>query len=148
MHTGVGFYGRDASVGGSSNVHRSGTAIEGDVRERIDLDQVNAIGGALNNSTIRGRYLHHTKVGVWLDGPMANLRIRNNVNVRPQHRSDDGLAMWSEKTEDANDTFDHNTVQMPVLANGIAIYGGRNITVSNNVVADPPVVPPPPPSSW
>jgi hypothetical protein len=28
-------------------------------------------------------------------------------------------------------------VQTPVLANGIAIYGGRDNTVSNNVVADP-----------
>jgi hypothetical protein len=33
--------------------------------------------------------------------------------------------------------FDHNTVQIPSLANGIAIYGGRDNTVSNNIVADP-----------
>ena len=45
--------------------------------------------------------------------------------------------MWSEKTEDANDTFDHNTVQTPVLANGIALYGGTDNTVSNNLIADP-----------
>ncbi len=43
-HTGVGFYGRDAAAGGSSNVGLSGFAIEGDVRERIDVDQVNGIG--------------------------------------------------------------------------------------------------------
>src|SRR5882762_463315 len=30
IHTGVGFYGKDASVGGSTNVHLSGFAIEGD----------------------------------------------------------------------------------------------------------------------
>ena len=41
VHTGVGFYGKDAADGGSSNVHLSGFAIEGDVRERIDTDQVN-----------------------------------------------------------------------------------------------------------
>ena len=51
VHTGVGFYGKDAAVGGSTNVHLSGFAIEGDVRERIDTDQVNGIGGALSNST-------------------------------------------------------------------------------------------------
>ena len=45
--------------------------------------------------------------------------------------------MWSETTADANNTFDHNTVQTPVLANGIAIYGGTDNTVSNNLVADP-----------
>jgi hypothetical protein len=158
IHTGVGFYGKDASVGGSANVHLSGFAIEGDVRERIDTDQVNGIGGALSNSTIDGLYIHHTKVGMWFDGPMTNLTITNNqiadqiadgVNFHTgvtnslvqnnfiRNTGDDGLAMWSEKTADANDTFDHNTVQTPVLANGIAVYGGTDNTVSNNLVADP-----------
>ena len=158
VHTGVGFYGKDASVGGSTNVHLSGFAIEGDVRERIDTDQVNGIGGALSNSTIDGLYIHHTKVGIWLDGPMTNLKITNNViadqiadginfhtgvtnslvrNNFIRNTGDDALAMWSEKVADANDTFDHNTVQTPVLANGIAIYGGTDNTVSNNLVADP-----------
>jgi hypothetical protein len=158
VHTGVGFYGKDASVGGSTNVHLSGFAIEGDVRERIDTDQVNGIGGALSNSTIDGLYMQHTKVGIWLDGPMTNLKLTNNVIVDQiadginfhtgvtnstasnnfiRNTGDDGLAMWSEKAQDANDTFDHNTVQTPVLANGIAIYGGTDNTVSNNLIADP-----------
>jgi hypothetical protein len=158
IHTGVGFYGRDASVGGSTNVHLSGFAIEGDVRERIDTDQVNGIGGALSNSTIDGLYIQHTKVGMWFDGPMTNLHITNNqiadqiadgVNFHIgvtnsvvsnnfiRNTGDDGMAMWSDKIADANDTFDHNTVQTPVLANGIALYGGTDNTVSNNLVADP-----------
>ena len=45
--------------------------------------------------------------------------------------------MWSETTADAGNTFDHNTVQTPVLANGIALYGGTDNTISNNLVADP-----------
>ena len=65
MHTGVGFYGKDASAGGSHNVHLSGFAIEGDVRERIDTDQVNGIGGSLSDSTIDGLYIQHTKVGLF-----------------------------------------------------------------------------------
>ncbi|MFJ6214953.1 glycosyl hydrolase family 28-related protein [Streptomyces sp. NPDC092296] len=158
VHTGVGFYGKDASAGGSSNVHLSGFAIEGDVRERIDTDQVNGIGGSLSNSTIDGLYIHHTKVGMWFDGPMSHLKITNNViadqiadginfhtgvtdsvvsNNFIRNTGDDALAMWSETTEDARDTFDHNTVQTPVLANGIAIYGGTDNTVSGNLVADP-----------
>jgi hypothetical protein len=158
VHTGVGFYGKDASLGGSTNVHLSGFAIEGDVRERIDTDQVNGIGGALSNSTIDGLYIQHTKVGMWFDGPMTNLSITNNVIVDQiadglnfhtgvtnsvvsnnfiRNSGDDGLAMWSEKIADAGNTFDHNTVQTPVLANGIAIYGGTDNTVSNNLVADP-----------
>lgn len=158
VHTGVGFYGKYPADGGSSNVHLSGFAIEGDVRERIDSDQVNGIGGALNNSTIEGLYIHHTKVGMWFDGPMSNLTVRDNIivdqiadginfhtgitdslvaNTFIRNTGDDGLAMWSDKTEDANNTFDHNTVQTPVLANGIALYGGTDNTISNNLVADP-----------
>ncbi|MCW2877407.1 MAG: hypothetical protein JWQ95_1507 [Sphaerisporangium sp.] len=158
VHTGVGFYGKYTSAGGSDNVHLSGFAIEGDVRERIDNDQVNGIGGALSNSTVDGLYFHHTKVGLWFDGPMSNLRITNNVIVDQiadglnfhtgvtnsvvsnnfiRNTGDDGLAMWSEKTADSGNTFDHNTVQTPVLANGIAIYGGTDTTVSNNLIADP-----------
>jgi hypothetical protein len=63
------------------------------------------------------------------DSVVSNNFIRNT--------GDDGLAMWSEHTEDARDVFDHNTVQTPVLANGIALYGGTDNTVSNNLVADP-----------
>ena len=158
VHTGVGFYGKDASAGGSNNVHLSGFAIEGDVRERIDTDQVNGIGGSFNNSSFDALYIQHTKAGIWLDGPMTNVTISNNVIVDQladginfhtgvthstasnnfiRNTGDDALAMWSDKTADANDTFDHNTVQTPVLANGIALYGGTDNTVSNNLVADP-----------
>ena len=72
VHTGVGFYGKDAADGGSRNVHLSGFTIDGDVRERIDTDQVNGIGGAISDSTIDGLYIRHTKVGLWFDGPMTN----------------------------------------------------------------------------
>ena len=162
VHTGVGFYGKYAADGGSHNVHLSNFAVEGDVRERIDTDQVNGIGGALSDSTIDGLYIHHTKVGIWLDGPMNNVTIANTViadqiadginfhqgvtnskvvNSLIRNTADDGLAMWSQAgqpgIENANNVFDHNTVQSPSLANGIAIYGGRDNTVSNNVVADP-----------
>ena len=164
VHTGVGFYGKYAADGGSSDVHLSGFTIEGDVRERIDADQVNGIGGALSDSTIDGVYIHHTKVGIWLDGPMHNVTIANTViadqiadganfhqgvtnstvvNSLIRNTGDDALAMWSQtvggrpQVEDSGNVFDHNTIQSPVLANGIAVYGGRDNTVSNNVVADP-----------
>ncbi|MEU2988203.1 glycosyl hydrolase family 28-related protein [Micromonospora aurantiaca] len=157
-HTGVGFYGRDAADGGSSDVHLSGFAIEGDVRERIDTDQVNAVGGALNHSTIDGLYLHHTKVGMWFDGPMTGLRVTNTViadqiadglnfhtgvthssvtNSVVRNSGDDALAMWSEGTANASNTFAYNTLQSPVLANGIALYGGTDLTVAHNLIADP-----------
>ena len=158
VHTGVGFYGRYAADGGSTNVHLSGFSIIGDVRERVDTDQVNGIGGALSDSTVSGLYIQHTKVGIWLDGPMDNVRITNNIIVDQiadglnfhtgvtdsvasnnfiRNTGDDAMAMWSDGTADANDTFDHNTVQTPVLANGIAVYGGTDNTLSGNLVADP-----------
>jgi hypothetical protein len=158
VHTGVGFYGKYATDGGSSNVHLSGFAIEGDVRERVDTDQVNGIGGAMSDSTIDGLYIRHTKVGLWFDGPMANVRVTNSIVVDQiadalnfhtgvtdsivsnnfiRNTGDDAVAMWSQTTANANNTFDHNTVQTPTLANGIAIYGGADNTISNNLIADP-----------
>ena len=164
VHTGVGFYGKDAVDGGSSDVHLSNFAIEGDVRERIDTDQVNGVGGAMSDSTIDGLYIHHTKVGLWFDGPMDNLTVRNTIvvdviadainfrrgvtNSRVENSffrntGDDAMAMWSHNVstvatdENANNVYDHNTIQTPTLANGIAIYGGRDNTISNNIVADP-----------
>ncbi|MGW9185066.1 glycosyl hydrolase family 28-related protein [Agromyces sp. NPDC055661] len=158
VHTGVGFYGRDVADGGSRNVHLSDFAIRGDVRERIDTDQVNGIGGAMSDSTIERLHIEHTKVGLWFDGPMQDLVVRDNIVVDQiadalnfhtgvtdslvagnfiRNTGDDGLAMWSEGTANARNTFDRNTVQTPTLANGIAIYGGIDNTVSNNLVADP-----------
>ncbi|GIG21692.1 mycodextranase [Cellulomonas chitinilytica] len=158
VHTGVGFYGKDAAQGGSHGVHLSGFAIRGDVRERIDTDQVNGVGGAMSDSTIDGLYIQHTKVGLWFDGPMSGTTVQNTMVVDQiadglnfhtgvtgstvrnsvfRNTGDDGLAMWSEHTADAGNTFDHDTVQTPTLANGIAIYGGTDTTVSANLVADP-----------
>lgn len=161
-HTGVGFYGKDAADGGSRDVHLSGFAIEGDVRERIDTDQVNAIGGAFHDSSFSDLHIQHTKVGMWFDGPMSNVVVERNVIVDQiadalnfhlgvtdsiarhnfvRNTGDDGLAMWAEARggaapTNARNVFERNTVQTPTLANGIAIYGGTDITVSGNLVAD------------
>jgi hypothetical protein len=139
-------------------VHLADFAIEGDVRERIDTDQVNGIGGAMSDSSIHGLHIRHTKVGLWFDGPMHDVSVTGNIIVDQiadalnfhtgvtdsvasgnfvRNTGDDGLAMWAETTTNTGNTFDHNTVQTPTLANGIAIYGGTDNTVSNNLVADP-----------
>ena len=151
-----GFYGNDAP-NASTNVHLADFAIFGDVQERNDGAQVNGIGGALSNSTVDRLWIEHDKVGAWMDGPMDNLvfsgmRIRNvtadginfhkgvtnskvtNSDIR--NAGDDGLATWSDSVADANDSFDHNTVQYPILANGIAIYGGHDNFVTDNRVID------------
>ena len=151
-----GFYGNYAP-NGSSGVHLSDFAIFGDVQERNDGAQVNGIGGALNNSTVDRVWIEHEKVGAWMDGPFTNLvlngmRIRNvtadGVNFHNgvtnskvtnsdlRNLGDDGLATWAEQNADVNDSFDHNTVQYPILANGIAIYGGHDNFVTDNRVID------------
>ncbi|NUR48623.1 MAG: choice-of-anchor D domain-containing protein [Hamadaea sp.] len=151
-----GFYGGWAPNGGSG-VHLADFAIFGNVQERNDGDQVNGIGGALSNSTVDRVWIEHMKVGAWLDGPMTNLvlsgmRIRNvtadGVNFHNgvtnskvtnsdlRNLGDDGLATWSDTNADVNDSFDHNTVQYPILANGIAIYGGHDNFVTDNRVVD------------
>ncbi|MFT7835479.1 glycosyl hydrolase family 28-related protein [Saccharothrix sp. BKS2] len=158
VHTGVGFYGKPAAEGGSRNVHLRGFAIEGDVRERVDTDQVNGIGGALSDSSVDGLYIHRTKVGLWLDGPMSGLSVTNNVIVDQvadalnfhsgvtdsvvrgnfvRNTGDDGLAMWSQHAQNARNRFERNTVQSPVLANGVALYGGTDNAVEGNLIADP-----------
>ncbi|MDN3356686.1 choice-of-anchor D domain-containing protein [Actinomadura sp. DC4] len=151
-----GFYG-DNAPSGSTGVHLADFAIFGDVQERNDGAQVNGIGGALSNSTVDRVWIEHEKVGAWMDGPMSNLvfsgmRIRNvtadGVNFHDgvtgskvtnsdlRNLGDDGLATWADQNADANDSFDHDTVQYPILANGIAIYGGHDNTVSDNRVID------------
>jgi hypothetical protein len=151
-----GFYGNNAPAG-STGVHLADFAIFGDVQERNDGAQVNGIGGALNDSTVDRVWIEHEKVGAWMDGPMTGLvfsgmRIRNTtadgVNFHDgvtnskvtgsdlRNLGDDGLATWADQNADANDSFDHDTVQYPILANGIAIYGGHDNTVSDNRVID------------
>ncbi|UWP79465.1 choice-of-anchor D domain-containing protein [Dactylosporangium fulvum] len=152
----IGFYGNYPPTP-SANVHLADFAIFGNVQERNDGDQVNGIGGAMSNSTVDRVWIEHTKVGAWMDGPFTNLvfnqmRLRNytadainfhngvtnsrvtNSDVR--NAGDDGLAMWAEQNADANNSFDHNTVQYPILANGIAIYGGRDNVVADNRIVD------------
>jgi hypothetical protein len=152
----IGFYGNFAPTP-SANVHLADFAIFGNVQERNDGDQVNGIGGAMNNSTVDRVWIEHTKVGAWMDGPFDNLvfstmRLRNftadgvnfhngvtnsrvtNSDIR--NAGDDALATWAEQNADSNDSFDHNTVQYPILANGIAIYGGHDNFVTDNRVID------------
>jgi hypothetical protein len=151
-----GFYGNYEPTG-STAVHLADFAIFGNVQERNDANQVNGIGGSLSNSTVDRVWIEHEKVGAWMDGPMDSLvftgmRIRNTTadginfhdgvtnskvtNSDLRNLGDDGLATWSESNADTGDSFDHDTVQYPILANGIAIYGGHDNFVTDNRVID------------
>ncbi len=153
---GVGVYGTYAPTP-STGVHLSDFAIFGEVQQRNDADQVNAIGGSLAQSSVTNMWLQHTKVGMWLDGPFDGLRISrvrildttaDGINFHDgithssvtdtfvRNTGDDGLAMWSDKNPDTHDVFAHNSVQVPTLANNIAVYGGADNIVAHNEVTD------------
>ena len=108
------------------------------------------------NTTIQNIWMEHMKVGVWsantkslaiqgcrirntyadginLCSLTSNAVVRNN-NVR--NTGDDGIAIWPWLADSTNNVITHNTVQMPMLANGIAVYGGGNNKIENNHVLD------------
>ncbi|TDP94016.1 discoidin domain-containing protein [Labedaea rhizosphaerae] len=150
--------GQGGNTGVSSAVKLYDFAIIGEVRERVDCDQVNGIGGALGGgSVVSGLWIQHTKVGLWLDGPFDGLTVTHNTIVDQtadglnlhqgishvtvddnflRNTGDDGLAMWSEHQPDHDNTFSNNTVVAPILANNIAIYGGQDNSVTGNVVSE------------
>jgi hypothetical protein len=153
----IGLYGNPAPLGSRRVVLRN-FAIMGEVRERKDHDQVNGIGGAMGGgSLIENLWIQHVKAGLWFDGPMAGIRLRGlrildtmadglnfhrgvsdaiveNFFIR--NSGDDGLAAWSGGAADHHIAFRHNTVIAPILANGIALYGGHDLAIRSNLVAD------------
>lgn len=152
--SGIGFYSRE---GGSTDVSLSNFAIESDVGERRDSSPLAAIGGIFSRSSFSDLFLHRAKVGVWLDGPASGLILRrlritdmtaDGINLHRgisdalveqnfiRNVGDDGIASWSEKVANSRITIRNNSVLLPLLANGIALYGGRDIVVRDNLVVD------------
>jgi hypothetical protein len=156
---GVGIFGGYVADGRpSTRVHVSDLAMFGEVVDRDDNAQMNAFGGALGGgSTVTNVWIQHTKTGLWLVGPFNGLTISgcriqdtmadglmlNNgitsttvTNNFIRNTGDDGLVMWSETNADTNNAFSFNTVELPIMANNIAIYGGHDNSITDNVVAD------------
>lgn len=153
----VGLYGRRAQDGGSSNVVIRDLAILGDIHERVDEFDTTAIGGALSDSVVDNVWIQHCKCGVWVDGPLDNFSFINSritdtfadgvnfhigvTNSRVENcfirnTGDDSLAMWGQDIPNRNNKFIRNTVGIPILANNVAIYGGTDIEVSDNLIYD------------
>ncbi|BDH06704.1 discoidin domain-containing protein [Streptomyces seoulensis] len=142
----------------SGGVHLKDFAVIGEVTERVDSSPDNFVNGSLGpGSSVSGMWLQHLKVGLWLTGNNDNLVVENNrvldttadgLNLNGNARGvrvsnnflrnqgDDSLAMWSLYAPDSNSSFENNTISQPNLANGIAIYGGTDISVKNNLVSD------------
>jgi uncharacterized protein YegP (UPF0339 family) len=132
-------------------------AISGDQTSRNNDQGAAAIEGTFTSgSLIYDVWMEHTKVGLWavpatgLDA--AGLRVRDvfadglhihggSSNSRVEQSSvrntgDDSIALDTEGGTVADCTVAHNTLQSPVQANGVGVYGGSGNTVQANVISD------------
>jgi hypothetical protein len=139
-----------------------GAGLTGDRTTVQDLavrgdETADAVSGPLNDSVVQNVFLQHTRTGVQADGPSRNLVVRDSrivdqaaggvmlrkgvtgsvvENTFVRSTGDDGLAMWSQDRPNDGNTFRRNTVVATVTGSNIGLYGGRDLTVSDNVLAD------------
>lgn len=138
-------------------------AIYGNTKFRVDsISEDGFRGGAGKGSIIENIWFNHLKVGVWSEKNTDGLIIRNcrfrnlmadginlclgtkNSVIENCHfrgTGDDGIAMWAatyngNDEPSQNNVARNNTIQCPWLANGIALYGGKNQTIEGNVIYD------------
>ncbi len=152
----VGVYG-NLPPDPSTNVHLSNFAIFGEITDRVDSADVNGIGGGLQDSTISDVWIQHVKAAIWMTGPFTSLKI-NDVRIQDttadginfdggitgssvtntyvRNTGDDGMALWSSGAADSGDSFSHDTVVLPILANNFAIYGGSGNSITNDYATD------------
>jgi len=116
-------------------------------------------GQAGTGSRLENIWVEHTKVGFWVSGGTTGLvvtggRFRNLFadginfcngtsysvveNSHFRNTGDDALASWSPKKDPVNtgNVFRFNTIQVPWRANGLAIYGGKDNRIENNLCYD------------
>jgi len=135
--------------------------IDGTTTARDDNTYVdNAFyGSAGTGSVIESVWVEHKKCAVWINGGTNGLSIKkcrfrdlmadavnfcsgasNCIvqNSQIRYSGDDALATWSPsgQTGCSGNKFDGNTIQLPWLASGIALYGGSNHSVTNNLICD------------
>lgn len=152
-------------VTGGNNTEFADFTIDGDNEVRDDAGGDAGIEGDLGTgSSIHHMAFNHTKVGLWINGRtnglhIAGLRVRNTMadginitvsgtggssNVRVEQSTlrntgDDAMAMWSRgfgPFDVTSSVFAFNTVALPILANGTAIYGGAGNRIEDNLISD------------
>lgn len=110
----------------------------------------------MKNLIVQNIWIDHYKTGIWthnLDGMhVVGCRIRNTfadgMNLRRgtsnsvveqcdvRNTGDDAIALWSSDYNDTNNKIRFNTVSLQWLANNIAIYGGKDIEITDNILSD------------
>ena len=131
---------------GSMDVQLRDFAIRGEITHRCDSCPAQGLGGALaGGSVVQGMIIQHTKVGMWMEGPFDGLLLAGNiisdtaadginlhggvsnvtiVDCHLRNLGDDGIAQWADKkaaVPDADNVVQFNTVELPILANNIAL---------------------------
>ena len=141
-----------------SDVHIADLRILGDVRYRDDSNFDTAIEGNFGSgSSVQNVWMEKTKVGMWIDSGTRGLlvtgvRIRDTfadgVNIHSdvqdtqliqssvRNTGDDGLAMFSESAPVTRTAYRFVTVQLPMLANAVGIYGGNGNSVEDSLLSD------------
>ncbi|HTJ31843.1 MAG TPA: carbohydrate-binding protein [Dactylosporangium sp.] len=132
--------------------------ISGDVTYRDDAGFDTGIEGNFGTgSLLFDVRIEHTKVGIWIDSGTnglyaAGIRIANtfadgvNLHANVQNTrvdqstvrntGDDALAMFSDGTAVTGCAFTFDTVQTPLLANAVGVYGGNGNAVADNLLSD------------
>jgi len=155
---------QSTSVNGSGGLFATGgrnliadLSVIGDQTDRNNNAGAAGIEGNFNpGSLIYDVWIEHTKVGIWTDSGnglyVTGARVRDvfadgvhfnggTTNSRTdqtqvRNTGDDELALDSENGFVTGCALDLNTVQSPIQANGIGVYGGANNTVQGNLVSD------------
>ena len=143
-------------------LHVADLAIFGTVDRRVDNIPENAFNGNLGEgSTFHRVWFEHHKCGFWTTYGTKNMvlsesRLRNLMadglnfcdgtsyskveRCHLRNTGDDSLATWSPTTPDAKgqpctgNSFVENRIQFPWLANGLAVYGGKDHQIIGNHV--------------
>ncbi|HWJ86390.1 MAG TPA: CARDB domain-containing protein [Cellulomonas sp.] len=106
-----------------------------------DYDNIPELWGPADGLELTGMRIRDT----YADGINFSNGTRNSRVFNSSFRTtgDDALAMWAnpyvkDRTVDNehDNHFVNNTIQLPWRANGIAIYGGSNNSIENNLVFD------------
>jgi len=134
--------------------------------DELDDNAFSGWGGM--GSVLENIWVEHKKCGFWVgnskygrtDGlVIRNCRFRNLMadgvnlcdgtinsiieNCHARNTGDDAFAIWSATYNQniwacENNIIRNNTIQQPWLAQGIALYGGSNNIVENNLIIDIP----------
>lgn len=156
--------GRIRFNGRGSNIHCANFAIVGKLNYRNDRQANDGFSGSFGtNSSLARIWVEHTKTGAWIANTQGMIidscRFRNTLadginlcvgvnsttitNCTARNTGDDGFAIWPATYAPAvydpgSNVITHCTVQAPFLANGSAIYGGRDNRIEDCRIGDIP----------